>query len=128
MTNKIKSITSQLTITSLDKKCKYWRLEEPLIFYVGFLGSDEYFVVPEGTITDGATSKIFRFILPAWGRYSRACVLHDYLVKKAEKGEITYKKAAEIFLEALLITSVNPILAQLMYLGVRIYYFYKKLI
>lgn len=71
--------TGALTITHLDADWRRWRLEQPLRYDVGRLGSGRTIEVPAGFVTDGASvPRLLWAWLPAWGRYSRAAVVHDY--------------------------------------------------
>lgn len=48
--------------------------------------------VPKGFITDGASiPRVLWIILPPWGSYGQAAVLHDYLI---EGGLIVYKSGS----------------------------------
>jgi hypothetical protein len=87
----------RLTITQIDLGGRTWRLES-LIRY----GDIE---AQAGFITDGATVPVrLRFLLPAWGSYSRAAVLHDVLCTALASGKPhpaakTWKQAALLFLQ-----------------------------
>jgi hypothetical protein len=53
--------------------------------------------VPEGFVTDFASvPRLFWRIVPPWGRYSPAAVVHDYLYQSAK---VSRKEADDIFLE-----------------------------
>ncbi len=74
------AFTGPLTITHLDLDWRLWRIEVPLVYEVGELGSDRRIEVPAGFETDGASvPRFFWAVLPTWGKYSRAAVIHDYL-------------------------------------------------
>jgi hypothetical protein len=74
------AFTGPLTITHVDLDWRLWRLEQPLVYEVGALGSGRRIVVPAGFETDGASvPRLFWALLPTWGKYSRAAVIHDYL-------------------------------------------------
>ena len=78
--------------------------------------------VPQGFITDYASiPRIFRAIVLPYGKHSGASVVHDYLYSKGCDLSIERKKADKIFLEILKEEGVNPILARLMYIAVRIF-------
>ena len=78
--------------------------------------------VPRGFITDYASiPKIFRPIVLPYGKHSGASVVHDYLYSKSCELNIERKKADKIFLEILKEEGVNPILARLMYIAVRVF-------
>lgn len=121
------AFTGELTITSLDADCTRWRLEEPLSYEVGFLGSGRRITVPEGYETDGASIPRWLWsILPAWGRYSRAALVHDYLYDcliagVPHKEARTRAAADEVFLEAMLVSDVSRLVAHMMWACVRLF-------
>ena len=84
---------------------------------------EEYSIrVPKGFVTDYASiPRIFRPIVLPYGKHSGASVVHDYLYSKGCNLNIERKKADKIFLEILKEEGVNPILARLMYVAVRIF-------
>ena len=84
---------------------------------------EEYSIrVPKGFVTDYASiPRIFRPIVLPYGKHSGASVVHDYLYSKGCNLNIERKKADKIFLEILKEEGVNPILARLMYIAVRIF-------
>jgi len=70
-----------LTVTQLSDRAggswRLWRLAEDLRYD---LGGGVVVVVPAGFITDGPSiPQIFWNILPVWGSWSRAGVVHDFL-------------------------------------------------
>jgi len=78
--------------------------------------------VPRGFITDYASiPRIFRPIVLPYGKHSGASVVHDYLYSKSCDLDIERKKADKIFFEILKEEGVNPILARLMYIAVRVF-------
>lgn len=120
------AFTGPLTITHLDTDWREWRLEQPLIYEVGELGSGRVIEVPAGFITDGASiPRILWALLPTWGRYSRAAVIHDYLGTRLTEGRPhaygqTQKVADEVFLEAMEVCGVSVSVRFTLYLSVRI--------
>ena len=84
---------------------------------------EEYSIrVPKGFVTDYASiPRIFRAIVLPYGKHSGASVVHDYLYSKGCDLDIKRKKADKIFFEILKEEGVNPILARLMYIAVRIF-------
>jgi hypothetical protein len=70
-----------LTVTQLSDRAggswRLWRLAEDLRYD---LGGGTVIVVPTGFITDGPSiPQIFWNILPVWGSWSRAGVIHDFV-------------------------------------------------
>lgn len=58
---------------------KRWELIEPLTYR----GNRESFTVERGFITDFASvPRLFVWLLPSYGDYTKAAILHDYLCKK----------------------------------------------
>jgi hypothetical protein len=74
--------------------------------------------VPQGFVTDFASvPRIFWRIIPPWGEYSPAAVVHDWLYTKAE---CTRKEADDIFLELMARLGVPLVVRTAMYWAVRI--------
>ena len=119
------SYTDELDISPFNDKMTLWILKTPFTFVIGGLDGDEKVVVPKGFITDFATTK---GLLPAMGTYGKACVVHDYLCdfKKITRkdGSIrtcTRKEGDYIFLEAMGVSNVNPLLKYVLFGIVRAY-------
>lgn len=109
-------------------KKDYWRVTKSFKFYVNKKEDNIWVVIPEGYLTDGASvPRIFWGLIPPWGRYGQAAVIHDYLVETLTLFDnellknITRAKADSIFREAMRIAGVGKFKSQLMYLAVRIY-------
>jgi hypothetical protein len=125
------AFTGTLRLTSLDADCRVWRLEEPLRYEIGELGSGALIVIPEGFVTDGASiPRLIQGVLPAWGRWSRAAIIHDYLCRSIDDGHpigvmgwgiIGRRHQADaIFREAMLVSEVPRPLAWIMWAAVRL--------
>lgn len=123
--------TGELTITHLDADWKRWRLEQPLVYEIGSLDSGKVVTAPAGMVSDGASVPRFLWaILPAWGRYSRAAVIHDHLCDRIANGDphefaITRKRADRIFLEAMKVCGVKRPIRWAMYFAVRLFAIYR---
>lgn len=117
--------TGPLTLTHLDADWRRWRLEQPLSFEVDAIGSGRFVIVPPGFVSDGASvPRPLWWLLPAWGRYSRAAVVHDYLWQRIDAGEPhehapTRRRADAIFLDAMRACGVKPWVRWLMWAAVR---------
>ncbi|MFD3509508.1 DUF1353 domain-containing protein [Nocardia sp. NPDC058666] len=62
---------------------KFWRLVQPLTYQ----GAVEIFTVPEGFRTDFASvPRALVWLIPRYGDYTRAAILHDYLCRTGEVG------------------------------------------
>lgn len=67
-------INDHIVLQELDEA--RWTLLEPLTYQ----GRQESFTVPAGFITDLASvPRIFTWLIPNYGKYTKAAVLHDYL-------------------------------------------------
>ena len=64
----------------------HWVVTQEFIYYIGTENSNKWVLIPAGYLTDGASvPKMLQLLLPPWGSYGQAAVLHDYL---CEHGEI----------------------------------------
>ena len=67
-----------------------WRLEEPL----SYAGRRETFVVPAGFTTDFASvPQALTWLVPRYGRYTKAAILHDYLWQLCREGRFAWADA-----------------------------------
>lgn len=95
---------------------KWFKTKESLS-YISKAGMLYY--VQRNTHTDFASvPRAFRFLISRVGRHGKSAVLHDYL---CETGEISRKKADQIFLESMETLGVGWLKRSTMYLGVRAY-------
>ena len=91
-----------------------WEVASPLVYNAG-LGHE--FSVPAGFITDFAsTPRIVWWLIPPFGLYLRASVLHDWLYAN---GTISRARADAIFLEGMKALGVSAWKRWVMYLAVR---------
>lgn len=76
-------------------------------------------IIPSGFITDFASvPRIFWRVIPPWGRYSPAAVVHDYLYRN----KILKRKTADgIFYKLMIKSGVPRIEATAMYWAVRMF-------
>lgn len=122
------AFTGPLSLTELDADWRLWRLDTPLTFEVGSLGSGKAVTAPVGMITDGASvPRTLWSCIPPWGPYSRAAVIHDrlcYLLASGAPHPLapTYAAAADIFLEAMQVGGTPLCQRQEMYLAVRAWF------
>jgi hypothetical protein len=120
--------TGELTITSIDKTCKKWKLEHDVSFDIGYKGSGRTILVPKGSITDGATTSVFRGIYPAWSVYSRAAVIHDYLCDLKKDGTPhplapKYTDIDYVLWEAAIAVGTNRFNAFIIWCAVSVYHY-----
>lgn len=106
-----------------DDNTLYWSLLAPLSYKSN---AGEYFIIPEGFNTDGATvPRIFWPIFPPMWKYSKAAVLHDYLIVSGLK---TFPEANVLFKEAMESLGVNGVQIYCMYQAVCLYHWVKSTI
>ena len=83
---------------------KTWYLRRTFAYDVGEEDSGETIMVPQGFTTDFASiPRIFWAILPRWGKYGNAAVIHDY---NYYQQKYPRKRADEIFLEGMTVLKV----------------------
>lgn len=81
------SFTTDLILRVLPDGRRF-ELMEAFVYEVGQLGSGESVQVPKGFVTDFASiPQMFWNVLPPWGTYGKACIVHDYLY---QGGVITF--------------------------------------
>ena len=86
----------------------HWRVTDSFRFYIGSRESGEWVYVPAGYLTDGASvPRLFWNIIPPWGSYGQAAVVHDILceylsiTKNGKPEPISRARCDEILLEAM---------------------------
>lgn len=90
-----------------------WRLAEPLVYH----GEEETFTVPAGYVTDFATiPRIAVWLIPRFGAYTKAAILHDYLLTDTDVASVDVDN---LFRRALRELGVPPWRRTLMWTGVR---------
>lgn len=118
--------TGELTLTHLDLDWRIWRLESTLIYEIGDEGSGRIIAVKPPFYTDGASiPRIFWGVLPPWGQYSRAAVVHDYLGYLAAKNQPhpeapDQRTADAIFYEAMGVAQVGLVVRFFLWSAVRL--------
>lgn len=107
-----------LKVHDLPIKDRPYELLRVLRYYSKILG--KVIEVPKGYRTDFASvPRIFWIIIPPFGRYHRAAVIHDYLYELGGSTGVDSKTAAKVFHEAMVIAGVNRVKAITMYYMVR---------
>lgn len=106
----------------------YWRVAKSFRYDIGFEGSPRWVTVPAGYLTDGASvPRLAWSIIPPWGSYGQAAVVHDLLCEYltvVENGlpvPITRAEADAIFLEAMTVLKVPEETRELMSNAVDLY-------
>jgi hypothetical protein len=93
-----------------------WIVEEEIVYR----GRRESFVVDVGFHTDFASvPRIFTWLLPTYGRYTRPAILHDKLCKLARRGEISRVDADGLFRRSMRELGVAFLSRWLLWAGVR---------
>ena len=94
-----------------------WEVVEPLVYR----GRRDTFVVPDGFLTDFASvPRVVVWLIPRFGRYTLAAVLHDWLVTEGlSRRAVSARDADGVFRRVLRELGVPPLLRWLMWCGVR---------
>ena len=112
------SFTNPLVVSPLSDG-RRWTLVVPFEYHVGELGSGEVIKAPEFFITDFASiPRLFWSILPPWGRYGKAAIIHDYCYRSHLYDRL---RCDEIFLEAMGVLGVRPWTRRIIFRAVRIF-------
>lgn len=121
------SFTTPLVVSPMEDG-RRWKLVEAFRFRTGkrYQRNRGVICVPAGFITDFASIPwLFWMFLPAWGKYGKAAVLHDWIYFLHRDVNIlsswTRKQADQIFLEAMLVSGTKPWKAKVMYWAVRLF-------
>ena len=62
-----------------------WFTNEDFTYYIGDVAEQRYVTVPKGYVTDGASvPRLFWGMIPPWGSYGQAAVVHDFLCEKKQ--------------------------------------------
>ena len=102
-----------------------WKLVFPFTYHVGSKRSNKVIKVPAGFDTDFASIPKFLWFLPAWAKFSKAAVIHDYIYQNHGKLDMSRRQADDIFLEAMLVSwrnhKLGKILAHIFHWAVRLF-------
>ena len=95
---------------------RLWKLRAPLIYH----GAYEALEVPAGTETDFASVPRFLWsLIPTYGRYTKAAVLHDYLCDEAAEGRFSRCDADGLFRRSMNDLGVGYFRRHMMWAAVR---------
>jgi hypothetical protein len=98
---------------------KTWYLREEFGYDVGHEGSDDSIHVPVGFLTDFASvPRLLWWLLPCWGRYGNAAVIHDFLYWEQSR---TRKESDRVFLEAMGVLRVGWLVRYALFSAVRMF-------
>ncbi|MFI5781468.1 DUF1353 domain-containing protein [Nocardia sp. NPDC051570] len=91
----------------------WWLVCEPIVY----LGKRQWFVIPAGFRTDFASvPRVLVWLIPRYGAYTRAAILHDYLCRTAV---VSPKDADGLFRRVLRECGVSLPQRWMMWTGVR---------
>jgi hypothetical protein len=94
-----------------------WVVSRDFGYEVGTEGSGDTVDVAVGFQTDFASiPRMFWVVLPKWGRYGNASIIHDWLYWSQERSR---KESDDIFLEAMGVLQVGPFKKHVIYWAVR---------
>lgn len=106
----------------------HWRVTQPFRYYIGKEESGEWVYVPAGYLTDGASvPRIFWNVIPPWGKYGQAAVVHDILceylstTREGMPNRITRARCDAILLEAMTVLGVPACKRQMIYQPVSLF-------
>lgn len=106
----------------------HWRVTKGFQFYVGSPDSGEWVNVPAGYLTDGASvPRMFWSLIPPWGIYGQAAVVHDILCEYLSTTlhglpkPISRVRCDQILLEAMIALQVPAWKRQVIYRAVCLY-------
>jgi hypothetical protein len=106
------------TITVRRFDADTWTVVDPLVYR----GRRDTFTVPAGFRTDFATvPRVVVWLIPRFGRYTLAAVLHDWLVTEGLRtGAVSSRDADGLFRRVMREQGVPPARRWLMWTGVRL--------
>lgn len=118
---------SILASEALDKD--YWLVTRAFTYYVDYNTKKLRVDVPLGFLTDGASvPKLFWNIIPPWGRYGQAAIVHDWLCENLyfldendQRVAISRKECDRTLYEAMQVLGVPPATAKMIYGAVSAY-------
>lgn len=109
--------TTALVVSPLSDG-KSWVLLEDFEYHVGSEDSDDSVIASKGFVTDFASvPRIFWWVIPKWGKYGNAAVIHDWLYWK--QGEKKRNESDNILLEAMDVLNVSTWKKKIIYYSVK---------
>jgi hypothetical protein len=94
-----------------------WKLLEAL----NYQGERDLFKVPAGFVTDFASVPgLFTWLVPRYGRFTKAAILHDFLCDEAKEGRFIHSQADGIFRRVMRELGVGFIRRWVMWAAVRL--------
>lgn len=96
---------------------KTWVLMSEFGYHVGVEGSNDQITVSMGFETDFASiPRPFWAILPKWGKYGNAAIIHDWLYWEQQRPRAA---ADAVLLEGMVVLGVSALVRNLIYMAVR---------
>ena len=107
--------STSVTVRRVDDRL--WAVVEELVYR----GRRDRFVVPAGFLTDFASvPRVFVWLIPRFGRYTLAAILHDWLVTEGLRtGAVTSREADGLFRRVMRESGVPVLRRWLMWCAVR---------
>ena len=129
------SFTTKLKFEKTNLKLKgrpLYKITEPFEYRVGSYSNPICTIsVNNGFMSDFASiPRIFQFFFKPRGKYSKAAVVHDYLIEKLKVSRekvFTRKVADAIFYEGMLVLGVNKFTAYILFRSVSLFTTFKIL-
>jgi hypothetical protein len=123
------TLMTQYSITASEALgSDFWVVTKPFTYYLGDKYSNRQVHVPMGYLTDGASvPRFFWNIIPPWGRWGQAAVVHDILcetltIQVDGKPEVISRKECDkTLLEAMTVLEVPSTKRQMIYGAVSVY-------
>jgi hypothetical protein len=110
--------TNVLLVSPLDDG-KTWVLRSDFRYHVGQENSEDFINVENGFLTDFASvPRLFWVAFPKWGKYGNASIIHDWLYWTQTRPRA---EADKIFLEAMAVSGVHPVVRYFMYQAVNLF-------
>ncbi|QZA71311.1 phospholipase [Pseudomonas phage AH02] len=113
---------------SITLGADHWRVMEDFRYYIGDDASGGWVFVPAGYLTDGASvPRLFWNIIPPWGAYGQAAVVHDivceYLSVTQDGNAVAVSRSRcdKILLEAMEVIGVPWLTRTAIYAAVSAY-------
>jgi Protein of unknown function (DUF1353) len=106
----------QVVVSPIEPLGKTWTVKQAFTY----TGKTDTFTVPAGFTTDFASvPRIFTWLLPRYGRWTQAAILHDFLWSEARHGRIHKFDADGIFNRAMRELGVPYLRRWIMWTAVR---------
>jgi Protein of unknown function (DUF1353) len=92
-----------------------------LLEALNYQGERDLFKVPAGFVTDFASAPgLFTWLVPRYGRFTKAAILHDFLCDEAKEGRFIRSQADRIFRRVMRELGVGFIRRWVMWAAVRL--------